>query len=380
MSYTIANLKDDLTRTLHGSSLRKLSDVLGIIKQAGRDVLQDVDVAETKRESQITNAIYDKVYDYQLPSDLKSNKIIDIFPQSGRGVHDSSRQSYAQYFEKNKENDTFYIKYDTGAKTLRYTKALTAGTTIASMNSITDWNIGGDINNLSKDTLQYISGGASLKFDLNGTGTSGYLENTSLTAQDLSDYEDEGAFFLWVYMPDASAISSVELRWGSDASNYWYNTVTAKQDGNPFSNGWNLLNFEWDGATQVGSPDSSDIDTVRITASYDGTAETDLRIDNLVYRKGEIFNISYYSKHLFASTAGAFKESPTLDTDTVNLDTDSYNLLLSKTAEIAAQELQGEDSAFDLSYFKGEYERKKAQYKKTNKSEAQKPKQKYYKL
>jgi hypothetical protein len=380
MSYTIANIKDDLTNTLHGTSLNKLQNVFGTINRGARDLLQDVDLAETKREQQITNAIYSDVYDYQLPSDLKSNKVIDIFPQTKRGLSDSARQSMAQYFEKNKDEDSFYIKYNSSTKSLRYKKTVTTGKTLADMNEITNWSVGADATSLSKDKLQYISSGASLKFDLDGSTTEGYLENASLSSLDLSDYENEGSFFLWVYFPDASAVTNVILRWGNSATAFFLDTVTTKQDGTSFDNGWNLIRFDWNGASETGTVDNSAIDYARITITYDGVADTDFRIDNLVYRIGEIFKISYYSKYLFSDASGVFKENATLDTDTVNLDTDSYNLLLYKIAEIAAQELQGEDSAFDLSYYKQEYQQRRKKYKMTNPSECLRPIIKYYKM
>ena len=85
-----------------------------------------------------------------------------------------------------------------------------------------------------------------------------------------------------------------------------------------------------------------------IVFTYDGTADTDFRVDSLVYRFGEIFKIAYYSKYLFRSSAGTFQEKVSDDTDLINLDVDSYNLMLLKTMDIVSQELQGEDSGFDL--------------------------------
>lgn len=380
MSYTIANLKDDVTPILHGTSLSKLQSPIGTINRAARDFLQDIDAAETKREQIITNAVYSDVYDYQIPNDVKSNKIIDIFPQVNRSGADSSSQSLSQYFEKNKENDTFYIKHNSGVKSLRYTKEVKSGITLSDMDTDDNWTVGADAENLSEDKLQYISGSSSLKFDLSGATTEGYLENASLSTQDLSETENEGAFFLWVYLPSPSLITNVILRWGESATLFWSDTVTTQQNGSTFQTGWNLLRFDWDGASKTGLPNSANIKYTRITITYDGTADTNLRLDNLVYRTGEIFGILYYSKYLFSDTTGTFKENATLDTDTVNLDTDSYNLLLYKVAEIAAQELQGEDSGFDITYYRQEYELRKKQYKKTNISEARKPIQRYYKI
>lgn len=56
------------------------------------------------------------------------------------------------------------------------------------------------------------------------------------------------------------------------------------------------------------------------------TAETDLRIDKIVCLTGEIWELEYYSKYLFQSLGGTWKETTTDNTDYVNLDTDALNI------------------------------------------------------
>jgi len=380
MSYTIATLKDDMSRKLHGSTLNKLKDPNGLINEAIRQVLQDIDPAETKRTQQVTNAIYDQVFSYQLPTDLKANKIIDIYPQVNRDQSDSARQTYTQFFEKTKLQDSFYIRNDSGVKSLRYSKSVIAGQLLSAMNDTDGWSTGNDAENLTKDTLNYISSGASLKFDIDGSTTDGFLEKSDLDALDLSDREEEGAYFLWVFFPDVSIITSINLRWGNDSSNFWDRTVTTPQDGTALQTGWNLLRFDWNGANSTGTPDSSDIDYTRITVNYNGTGDTNLRADSLIYRFGSIFNIDYYSKFLLRTSAGVFHETVTDDNDMINLDTDSYNVLLYKVSELMAQEVQGEDSSFDVQIDTRRYQQARKQYSMLNKSEILKPQQSYYRV
>ena len=383
MSYTIAKIKNDIQRKIHGTSLNKIQDIDGVINEAARDVLADVDPAETIRISQITNALYNKVFDYQLPSDLKGNKVIDIRPQVNRTLNDNFSQTYSEAFDLAKENNTFNIQYNSGVKSIRISKDLGSGNTISSLNGITNngtWVVGNDATNLTEDGLNYITGGASLNFDLDGSTTDGYLENSTLESLDLSKYENKGALFLYVYLPDSSIITNVDLRWGNDSSNYWNATATSQQNSVSFQNGWNLLRFDWNGATEIGTGDSENVDYSRITINYNGTVDTDIRVDNLVIRLGSIYDIEYYSKFIFKSSAGTWKEEEDDDTDEINLDTDSYNLLLDKIMTIVAPQISGVDSGFDFEVAREKYQTNMVRYKGNNKSQIQKPKVHYYRI
>lgn len=381
MAYTISQLKTDLIGALHGTALNKITGVDDLIDRAARKLLSDVDLQETKRQTQLTNAIYSDVFDYTLPSDLKDDKIIDIFPQVNRKLDDNLAQVYAKNFDLRKVNNTFDIKHDSGTKSIRISKKVLAGVTLHGMDDITDngtWAVSGDATNLTQDTLQFVSGSGSLNFDLDGSTTSGFIQNSTMSSVDLTDDEDISTLFAWVYFPDASTITSVDLRWGSDTTNYWNVTSTTQHDSNAFETGWNLIAFNWNGATETNSPDSSGIDMLRVTVNYDGVADTDFRVDNIVSRRGSIFNIKYYSKFLFRSSAGTFQETVSNDSDIVNLDTTGQNLLLDKLTELAARQIQGKNSTFDYQTYLADYKEGIAKYKRTNKSEAIKTRATYY--
>ena len=386
MPYAISELKNDLTAILHGTNLSKVTNVTELINRSARDVLLDVDPQETIRKEQITNAIYDRVYDYPLPSDVKGNKIIDLRPQVNRGVNDNFSQTYSENFDLEKLNNDFTIEFDQGNKFLRVSKSLTTPVTLHAFESIDGngtWAVGSDASNLTLDRQTRVAGGASLNFDLDGgPANSGYIENSTMGELDLSIHEDVGSLFLYVYFPDASIITSVNLRWGDSATSYWNRTVTTAHPSNGFQNGWNLLRFDWNGATETGllPADSSVIDYSRITINYDGTAETDIRTDSLTVHLGEIYDVAYYSKFLFRDSSGTWIEDHTADDDNVNLDTESYNLLLYKIAELAAQQIQAEDATFDISYFAQKYALMLNRYKAQYKSQVEKPLQRYYSM
>jgi hypothetical protein len=133
MSYTILNAKSDLNGILKGTTTNKITNILGVFERAARDILLEIDPAETRREAQITNAIYDKVYDYVAPTDLKSDKIIDIFPQVNRSIVDNMHNTYAKNFDMRKGLGTemFSVESNTGIKVIRIKANVDDGTTIS---------------------------------------------------------------------------------------------------------------------------------------------------------------------------------------------------------------------------------------------------------
>ena len=382
MAKTISNYKDDVTRKLHGTSLDKITGILAIAGEAAANILAKVDFMETHRSSQITNGLYDNVYDYAAPSDLKGNKITDIRRQVNRRESDNFTQNFAVEFDSRKENNSFQVKNVNGTKSVRISKDVKGtAVTVHTFESITSngtWAVGDDATNLTLDTENYIKGGGSLNFDVDGSTTTGYIENSTMTQLDLSDHDEKSSFFLRVYVPDSSAITNVILRWGNSSSAYWSRTVTTNQEGGSLETGWNTLRFDWNGATETGTVDPTLIDYVRITVTYDGTADTDFRVDQLVSALSEIFYIDYYSKYLFKNSSGTYLETPVDDTDTINLDTDSYPIFLYESLYLIAQEIQGEDSGFDATYFAGKREELINEYKKNNTSMVIRPQSYYY--
>lgn len=398
MAYLISDIKSDLQRKLHGTSLAKLSDVNSLIWEASKEMIARIDPAEMIRIANIENAIYDSVFDYTAPTDLKGNKIIDIRPQVNRTLNDNFTNTGLEEFDLNKTNNTFTVQYNTAVKTLRLSKSLTSPTVVNDMNDITSngtWSVSSNASGLVKDNLNFISGGASLKFDLasGGVGITGIIQNTTMTSVDLSELENEGALFLWVFFTTATPITSVKLDWGNDiTTNFWSRTVTTPHDQSVFVDGWQLLRFDWNDATETGSVDETAIDSLKITITYDGTAtgaEQVVRVDNVTAQLGRIWEIVYYSKFPFRTTLGVFIEKPTKDSDIINLDDDSYNIMLYECARIAAIEIQGTDSRIDVIEYEKELYGDPSkqdrvglykQYARSYPSEAEKKRLTYYKM
>lgn len=390
MSYPISTLKTELTAVLHGTTLNKVQALDNLIDRAARQLIADCDPQETKRISQIDNAIYDRVYDYAVPVDLKGNCIVDIRPQVNRKFSDKFSQFYNEAFDYTKYQvigkGQFTISWDTGVRTLRISKDLPAGQLINGATTITDngtWAVGSLASNLRNDNLNYVYGSSSLRFDVDAGAdpSTAYLENSTMNAVDLTRDEDQGVIFAYVWIPTPANVTNFILRWGSSSADYWSRTVTVAQNNVAFQTGWNLLRFDWDGATVTGSPDASVVDYLRFTVTYDGTADTDFRLNNIVSQLGTIYEMEYYSKYLFRSAStGAFQETVTSDNDLVNLDTDSYNMLFNLVCYYVAQQTQSANSGFDSTFWLTEYNNALKRYKARYKSEIIKPQGTYYSM
>lgn len=379
---TISDIKTRLESKIHGASLDKVSDIYGLMYEAAGNVLIAIDPKETKRYAQIENALYDQVYTYAIPTDMKGYTFSNLTRQVNNLPSDNISKVSTEEFSMYKDGGTVAVDSDTGIKTLEISASkLTSGTLVNDANSVTEngtWSVGGNATNIEADQFNFVTGTASIKFDISAGGTSSYVENSTMTAVDLDYLKNTGAMFVWVYIPSTSIITSVNLRWGSDSSNYYNSTVTASIANNTFSIGWNLLRFDWSGSTQVGTPTDTAIDYLRVTFAHTTTACPSVRIDNIMGKLGSIYELGYHSQYLFRDSSGTWKEKPTVDTDLINLNVESANVFLYELAELVAQELQGEDSSFDVQYWTNKKNEKWKEYLMKNKSEAQKTRHTYY--
>ena len=344
---------------LHGGSLTKVKNLNDVFRRAANTMLAKIDPPETMRRELLDDEIHDEIYDYSCQSDLKREQVADLFPQVGRTRADNPSLRFVKTFDLYKSNNSFTISYDSGVKSLRFSKDTAYPRKVLhNLNSITSngaWAADGtDASNLTADTKNKAQGSASFNFDLLGVGTTGYIENSTLTAVDLSDEEDQSKVFVWVYIPDTSIITNFILYWGSSSTAYWSATVTSPHDTSSFKTGWNLLAFDWNGATETGSPSSSAVDYLRLTVTYDGTAETDLRVDEISCSRGELFEIVYYSDCMFRTSAGVWQTHTSADSDILNVDEDGFQIYVLECLIAIAQQLQGTDSSFDVNWAKNE--------------------------
>lgn len=361
MSIDITTFKSRITPKLHGTTLAKLGgSFYDKMFEAQGNFFSHVKPYSVIRRARIENAIYDKVYNYAVNSDVEVDGIIDIRPIGERSTGDDIRGTFSKEFDIEKEKDTAFIEYINGTKTLRLSKELTARTILHRMDSLTlegTITLGGDASNGTIDTLDHISGMGALNFDLDGVTGQATITLALSTAIDLSDLLNLGALFAWLKFPDVSRLTSVDLQWGSSTSVYWNETATAFHDRSftqAGDNAWGLLRHEWVDATNNGSAAESDseaIDHIKITINYStGAALTDVKLDNITASLGEAWEIVYYSNALFTDSTGAtWKQLPTADTDLIQLDgADEHNAFLMEMQKVIYGEIKGKNQTADV--------------------------------
>ena len=382
MSYSISQANSDLAGVLHGTNLSKVAGLTQLHNRTARQLLLDIDPIETVRKSLTTTPLFNEVWDYACPSDLKGNRIIDISPQYIRQPGQLISQTYNQTFDidKNKRYppSEFTIQYNNSVKTIRINDtALPQGVSLDTCEATTGWTANSTASNLTLDNVNYADGAGSLSFNVT-TGT-GSISKTLSSTLDMSNHLNQSSLFYYLYLPLGTALTSTEIRWGSSSSAYYSRTATTTNEGNAFATGWNLIRGDWNGATVVGSPNVTKIAYIDILVTVTSN-QTGIKVDNIISNMGLYRTLEYYSKFLYRNAStGAWQETVLDLSDLINLDTDSYNLYFNLLAFYAAQQVQGLSALFfDDNFFGQEYQKGKLRYTSMTKSQVQKPREQYY--
>ena len=190
------------------TSLNQISYINGVIERAGRQVIADIDPQETKRIVPLASPIFEQVYDYNIPVDVKGNRIIDIRPQANRDPQDYFFQSYNRAFDYSKtlsNQPQFSTQFNTGIKTIRISDpVLNTGVLVNEANIINDsglWITSGNASNLQEDNVNWVDGGSSLSFDLSAVAGTGSISNSTFVPIDLSAHENQSIMFRFAQPP-----------------------------------------------------------------------------------------------------------------------------------------------------------------------------------
>src|SRR3990167_11400630 len=255
----VAEFKDNLSGMLHGGTLNKVRNVESVMQRAANTMLAKIDPIDTMRTAALSGAIHDDVYNYSLPSDYKA--IIDLYPQNRRDLLDSANRNYVERFDLRKKlaDKTLSIEGSEGSKIIRINWRSRQPKTINEANDTTSngtWSVVATASGLVADDIDYVSGSGSLRVDLAASGDG--IQNTAMSAVDLTDEDEAGDFFVWFKIKnstDLANFNSITLRWGTDlTTNYWTGVAqTTQADSTAFKVGWNLVRVPWSTATETGT-------------------------------------------------------------------------------------------------------------------------------
>ena len=353
---TVSDLKTNVSGLLGNIDLDNVTDLYGAFQRAANNAIQ---TAEFPEASGIQNiSLYNGVFDYPIDTRLYETSLVDIAPQGiSRPLWETTSKTNQQTFDRTKgyySNGTrATFKYLNGTPIIRIvTQGTQQQNIIDNMSTVGNWVAAGSASSLAVNSASYYQAPASLKFTLTGS-SSGTLTETLTNVIDLSDNENIGVAFLAVYIPDASTLTSISLKLGSDNSNYSTVTATSSFIGNFSSNNWQLVAFDFANSTTSGTPDWNAIDYVQITFNHTGT-QTNFGVGNLFISLPTPYEIFYQSAAIFvpegSETASQYITSVT---DTIILTTGAYQILTYECALAVMENTNGSDSGTTYKQFQG---------------------------
>lgn len=325
--HTVSQLKDGVAALLSGINLNNISNLNPALERAARITIQQADIPEASGTQSIM--LYNKVFDYPAPSGIFGGALTDIQPQGvSRTVNDFVYKQPIELFDRTKcllpngYQVTFQPTNGTPIMRIAQTRAPQA-IILDPMNATTGWTASGVATGLTTDSTVYYQSPASLRFNLTGTGA-GILTKTLANPIDLTTYEGVGVVFLAIYAPSVSALTNIQVKIGSDSSNYSLVTATAAFLGAFQANEFALVAFDLANATNTGTPDFSAIQYVQVTENVTG-AIANFRVGNLFIALPSPHNILYESSAIF-SVNGALSQTITTDNDIIILNDAAYTL------------------------------------------------------
>jgi len=336
-NYTRSQLKSDINAGLKGK-IGMVANQNDFINRVVRETKNAVVVRSSKRQQQLTPDLVRGAFEYACPSDLQDNRLIDIPAQAKRYDGSFGLVPVEQFHTKKQLGDIAIDSYN-GVRTLLINSEITTPSVVIDpTSSVTNWALFEDGENVALDSDDYILGNNSIKFDISAAGgTTAGIQNAAIAPFDITDYlGGTSSLYVWVKINSATNLTNFILRLGTDSSNYYSKTVTAKSDGNAFERGWNLLRFPITSLTETGSVTDTSINYVALymTKTAGKISETDYKVNYLVLKKGVIHNVSYYSRFGWQTSAGTWLQNSTDDSDVLVADDTEYELFIKKGVQL----------------------------------------------
>lgn len=373
--YTQAQLLSDINARIKGKS-GILVDSQSTINQGVRQTIADLDLVSTRRRAALSPNLFSGVFGaYASPTDLKGYGIVSIQNQKLTNTPDWSLVPYEEFLRRQDANTVAVSDYDLIRKIFINSSISDTSVKLSTLDSTTagggTWSLFGDAENVAAATDNHVEGSGSLKFDISAAGgTTAGIVNSTLDSQDLETYFDgSGNCLVWTFLTSATDVTNFVVRVGSSATDYHTVTVTAQADGTSFVQGWNLLNFDFATFTTVGTPAETAITyfTSHMTKDAGKVTETGYRFDSIIFRKGEINNLYYYSSYGWRTSAGVYLRNSTAASDLLNANDEEYEIILAKCTELASEEVD-EDKVTERQARR--YEDLKGKYMKDHPSES----------
>jgi len=384
-NYSYLDLKNQIVDPLRFLNVGDNLTIRNIINRSARMVLRDIDTMSTKRKAIMASKMFDDEYDYSQPTDIKGNGLIDLISQGDRPVEAKLRMTTEQEFDRKKTiyNNLVCFANNGMVDTLRASVDAPRDITLTAspLTALTDngsWVLFGDGTNLTADTDNYIAGDGSINWDISAAGgTTAGIQNTTLTAFDITSFVADGSAFVWVYITSTTNLTNFILRIGTTSAAYYSMTATVASDNTAFKNGWNLIRFDFSGKSTTGVPTNTTTQyaALYMTKAAGKKSETDYRFNKLVLHSGDYYTALYYSKNAWQTNAGVWIENSTDDTDYINAELEDIDLFVYRGKIEVYKELKEWDLLKDA---EAEWQYLRKDYQQKNPSEALKYTSRYF--
>lgn len=339
----VSTLKDNVAGILSGLNINTVADLDATLERGFANMLTRCYVPEASGIQNIN--LFSGVINYPIDPNIYEADLVDIRPQGNeRPIWDFTVKTNQSNFDRTKgyfrSGTRAAFQYENGTPIIRIVAQDTTPQVILStMNSTTGWTAGGTASSLSLNQASGWIGQTSLKCNVTtGTGT---ITNSTLTSADLTSYEGIGTAFLAVYIPSTTNLTSITLKLGSDASNYYSVTSTAGFTGAWTPNNWLLVPFDFSTASTTGTPDWSDVTYAQVSIIASGT-ETNFGLGYLFIAQPCPHQILYQSAAIFlASGTTTPTQTITADTDEIILNTSPYNIYVYEAALAVLENTSG---------------------------------------
>lgn len=241
-----------------------------------------------------TLRVFQGVLEYPVQPDHDRIAYIDnklkTFDQKANFRYTSLKEFYE---DPNNRNDLAEI-WDTGVRYLgcRYKTQNASSLTFDTAASVSGITLAGDAVSVALDDVFFDTGTSSIRVSVVENIDSATIKTVLPTlATALTDYR-RYYYFREVYLD--SVPTSLELQCGTDSGNYLKSTVTTQFSGQPFvANDWNVVAFDLNTATEVGTLNPQNFDYNGIVIN--GVSTGNYYLGQSYLRQWELLNFWYYS-------------------------------------------------------------------------------------
>lgn len=270
--HTVGDLKQDVTGLLQKIDLTKVYNLYGAFERAARTMVQRVNIPEASDRQAVT--LYSGVYYYPAPLTIFGGALITLRQQGNAPtpLDYNYRVAIDQFTRTRATLPNGYLidfEYIKGVGQMGIASPIPTGKAVLDpMTATTGWANTGTAGAITLDSTVYYNPPGALRSTI--TAGVGIFTKT-LTSSNLALYKGVAVGFLAIRTPDATNLTSMELRIGSSSTKY--SSVTATQGflGAWQVGSWLLVAFDQSLAVDTGGPDWTKITYVQLLVTAGAT-------------------------------------------------------------------------------------------------------------